>query len=144
VFRYAHHQPVRNALGNYDQKLFRQLITMSTRNKLIVLFVVVVLAFLFLSQAEFTDPSLPLIQHKGICSGDTCAISLVCIWVFGFALISKYLLMDPGTLGLRQVVLENSPTVIFMGVLVLLFSVIFIGYLVTGKFCLFFNDVCLN
>ena len=102
---------------------------MSTSYKVIALFVVVLLAFLFLSHAEFTAPSLPLIQHKGICIGDTCMISLFCIWVFGFALICKYLLMDPGSLALRQVVLENFPTVIFMGVLFLLFSVIFIGYL---------------
>ena len=123
---------------------FDQLITMGTRNKVIALIVFVLLVFLFTSQAEFTDPSLPLIQHKGICGDDTCAIFLFCGWVFGFVLTSKYILMDPGTLGLRQVVVEHFPTVIFLGVLLILFSVIFIGYLVTGKLCLFFNAACLN
>jgi len=126
---------------------FDRLLMMSTKNKAITLVFLLAL-FFFLSRVEFTEPALPLSQHKGICGSDICFISLFSVWVIAFTLTCKYFFMDPNldpkTFGFRGVVIENAGMAFFCTLMVLWFGIIRIGFLVTGKFCLFVNQGCLN
>ena len=123
---------------------FDRIITMSTKKKAITAIALILVLWGILSQLEFTNTTLPLIQHKGLLSGDAWGIILFSFWVLFFAIGSKYFLMDSRTLGFRKVILENFLTVFLIGSLIILFSIASIGYLVTGKVCLFVNSACLN
>ena len=120
---------------------FDKLIAMPLKAKVISLVFFIVMVFLIIALVGFTGPPPKMDQYpeRENLLGFLFIASIM-IWV----VVSKWLMMDPKTLGFRQIVIDNFITVCFLLCLSVLLNVTIVGFIVTGKVCLFFNQGCIN
>ena len=111
--------------------------------KTLVTALIIICGAILFSHIEFAAPLVPQDRYEGICS-ETCTVTLMSGWFLFLALSLGYMFMDPKTGKFKQKYIEHFSLTMLYIAIGLLVTLPVLGFILTGKLCLFLNRACLN